>query len=52
MLVWIELLSNWIFLNQTMLVENLQQLGLVSCRPWCKSVRLWDWPSSSLGTEL
>merc|ERR1719500_360546 len=28
MLVWIELLSNWIFLNQTMLVENLQQLGL------------------------
>merc|ERR1719154_64619 len=28
MLVWIKLLSNWIFLNQTMLVENLQQLGL------------------------
>merc|ERR1719154_117366 len=28
MLVWIELLSNWIFLNQTMLVENRQNLGL------------------------
>merc|ERR1719362_2155350 len=28
MLVWIEFLSKWIFLNQTMLVENLQQLGL------------------------